>query len=156
MECPVGVSRGVLSLAVDGISAGWQVRMRYGRGAGKHSIALAFFGHERGPNEARAVYTRSVRDGASWVCGTVWMFGPELAPFGLAVVSEFREWLEAGGMVDVGWYAGVRARSAERALDAKVVPCKSGCIEIAPHTHRASGRVVASKAKTGAKKESGG
>jgi hypothetical protein len=103
-------------------NAGWpDVRIRYSRGRPSHSttgkptamshlIAVRLSGN--GPNHAVAVYVKPVTGGA-WAWKTVWLFGPDLKPFGECGVTELKDWLARGGNVGPEWYEEIVARHAE-------------------------------------------
>lgn len=101
---------------------GWtDVRVRYTRGDPAHSttgkptalshlIAVRFGGN--GPNSAVAVYVKAVT-GGTWTWKSVWVWGPELLPFGESGVTELKEWLSKDGKVWPDWYAEIVRRKVD-------------------------------------------
>jgi hypothetical protein len=109
----------VTSLAAEGFSAGWMVKIQYSRG-----YAVKYRGQwqeeelwavrfARGSRGAFAVY-RSIAGRNTWTWRDVWMWGDDLLPFGQAIVTELREWLEWAGRMHEVWYQEIVARRVEQ------------------------------------------
>jgi hypothetical protein len=138
----------VLSLADAARGWGWSVKIMYSRGYGpkryrgrwqeEELYAVRFGGHRSTARQAYAVY-RTIAGRGDWIWRSVWVWGPDLPPFGMFGVTELREYLreESRGTTDevLALCARVRVRKLEAVREAKV---------------RASARPKVSKAKEGA------
>lgn len=123
---PDGVAEpsAVAKLRADGSGWGWTVRTQYSRGRVPHAttgragvvrdaFALRFGCHALAAGRAAyAVHRGGVWDG-------VWVWGPDLPPFGMCGVTELREYLEHAGRMDAAWLKTIRDRRAEQAGAAK-------------------------------------
>ena len=94
----------VLALAEFAREASWEVRTAASRGcmphgttgrpgALKHLISLRFGGHPMTDRQAYAVYSKSVAGVGTWTWGSVWIWGPDLPPFGMCGQGELKEYL---------------------------------------------------------------
>jgi hypothetical protein len=108
---------------------GWLVKTQYARGrmphattgrpgALVHTVALRFGGHRLTGRQAYAVY-RSPVARLAWAWGGVWIWGPDLPPFGQCGVTELREFLIDGGRVHGRWMDDIRQRKVEQAQRVK-------------------------------------
>ncbi len=96
---------------------GWTVLAQYARGtrstAHVNSWAVRIGEHPETSARAVAVYVSDAA-GKNWTWKSVWMFGPELKPFGQAGITDLRDWLGNGGWVSDSWYGDIRARVADQ------------------------------------------
>jgi hypothetical protein len=107
----------VLKLAQDGREAGWEVLTAYSRGYGlmyrgswqcEERISLRFGLHPKTGRQAYAIYRRTAGEKAgAWTWHQVYLWGPDLTPFGLCTVTDLRYFLAAGGRVSQAWLWGV-------------------------------------------------
>ncbi len=114
----------VIELRQHAAAYGWTARVQYARGnrvhgtTGKptavtHSWAVRIGDHPDTSARAVAVYV-SDAGGKNWTWKSVWMFGPELKPFGQGGITDLKDWLEHGGNVPADWYRDVADRVAEQ------------------------------------------
>lgn len=151
MPLPFELPDSVLKLAQGAISLGWEVKLRYSRGCGAHGttgkptalshfLAVAIGRREGTQREAVAVYVKPVK-GGTWSWKTVYVWGPDLAPF-----KTNREDLDLFIENPQGCEVELRERSQAR-IKAKeaLKPCPAKCEK--DHDH---------KRPAAKKKESGG
>lgn len=129
----VAVPSAVLKLEQAAREAGWEVVHTYARGFGvkryrgawqeEENIAVHFSGHPLTGCYAVAVY-RTIAGRSSWAWKGVWLWGPDLTPFGHCGATELLEWLLAGAQVPAGWYAALAAKRAEAVARAKTTTVK--------------------------------
>jgi hypothetical protein len=122
----------VLKLAQFAKEHGWEHRARYARGHGihattgrataeRHSIAIAFAAPQITQRQAVAVHQKPV-NGGSWTWGSVWVMGPDIAPFGAFGLTELKAFLASPEMpADVlkTWCADIRTKLEVRAVCVK-------------------------------------
>jgi hypothetical protein len=140
---PAGVlvPSAVLKLEQAAREASWDVEHTYARGFGvkkyrgawqeEESIAVRFGRHPLTSRQAVAVY-RTIAGRGAWAWKGIWLWGPDLPPFGHAGATELLVWLNAGGQMPSAWYAALAARRAAAVARAKA--CPAGC-EI-DHVHK--------------------
>lgn len=143
----------VLKLAERAREWGWDVATQYAQGHGTHSatgrptalahsIGVLFSQHPLTKRQAYAVYRRPVSGSSGWTWSSVWLYGPDLPPFGQCSAMELREWLERCYLESpenmAAWCRVIRERRERQALEQK---------------QRARERP---KSTTGARRESGG
>lgn len=110
----------VEKLAADGSALRWRVRRQWARGCVPHAVT----GAPGVSQDSYAVrFAREDADGARWGAwalyrqGTwkhVWMWGSELLLFGLAGVTDLREWLADPAACGSEWCDRIRTRVAEQ------------------------------------------
>lgn len=98
-----GVPGAVLSLAEAAHGWGWSTKIMYSRGFGpkkwrgawqeEELFSVRFGAHSGTPRQAYAVY-RTIAGRAGWTWRSVWVWGPDLAPFGMFGATELRQYLE--------------------------------------------------------------
>jgi hypothetical protein len=144
MEFPAPID----ALALFACSAGWKVKVAYSRGrmphgstgrpgALKHLISLRFGGHPMTDRQAYAVYSKSVTGAGTWSWSSVWIWGPDLPPFGMCGQLDFRVYLKEIVILEkpyvATWVGGVRRRVTEaevaRKLKAKTTVKKTASKE---------------------------
>jgi hypothetical protein len=76
-----------------------------------HSWAVRIGEHSGTSAMALAVYV-SDASGKNWTWKSVWMFGPELKPFGQGGITDLKDWLAQDGLMSISWYQGVADRVA--------------------------------------------
>lgn len=120
----------VLKLAEEAREAGWEVATRYSCGFGAYRagnwqreemISVRMQGHPLSGRCAFAIYRRTagVKPGA-WAWSQVYLWGPDLPPFGLCNVTELRQYLQCGGQVDDLWLRRARKRVRDAEAQAKI------------------------------------
>jgi hypothetical protein len=129
----VAIPSAVLKLEQAAREAGWEVRHTYARGFGvkkyrgawqeEESIAVRFGQHPLTARQAAAVY-RTIAGRGAWAWKGIWLWGPDLPPFGHAGATELLEWLGVAGQVPAGWYAALAARRAAATARAKTTTVK--------------------------------
>lgn len=100
----------VSSLGAYAAAQGWSTKITYSRGYGlkryrgawqeEELIAVRFGGHPDTGRQAYAVY-RTIAGRASWTWRSVWVWGPDLPPFGQGGATDLREFLKLGPQWDV-------------------------------------------------------
>jgi hypothetical protein len=117
---PGGWPGPVEKLAADASELGWRVRRQWARGCLPHATTGA-------PGASRDSYAvrmaREDADGTRWAAWalyrgeawkSVWMWGSDLLPFGLAGVTDLREWLADPAGCGQRWRDRIRARVAQQ------------------------------------------
>lgn len=125
LEPPQGWPSAVEKLAADASALRWRVRRQWARGCAPHAVTGA-------PGASQDSYAvRVVREDAAFVrwgawalyrggaWKHVWMWGSELLPFGLAGVTDLREWLADPGACGPQWCDRIRSRVADQEMARK-------------------------------------
>jgi hypothetical protein len=104
----------VVARAQSARDAGWAVRVQRSRGCAPHAVhgaagALKWRYALRVSRPGRGGY--AVHDGTTWKSVMLW--GHDRTPFALASITDFAEYIDAGGDCDEWWYAAIRARLAD-------------------------------------------
>jgi hypothetical protein len=99
----IRVPAAVTSLADVAYRWGWSIKIMYSRGFGpkkwrgswqeEELFSVRFGGHVDTGRQAYAVY-RTIAGRATWMWRSVWVWGPDLPPFGMFGVTELRDYLE--------------------------------------------------------------
>lgn len=113
----VATPSAVLKLAQDAREAGWEVLTAYSCGYGvmyrgswqrEERIGIRFGLHPLTDRRAYAVYRRTAGEKpGAWAWDQVYLWGPDLPPFGLCSVTDLRDFLNRAGQVDDRWLWGV-------------------------------------------------
>jgi hypothetical protein len=107
----------------------WRIRTQYAKGrrlhsstglptALVHSWAVRIGDHPDTSARAVAVYVSDAH-GKNWTWKSVWMFGPELKPFGQGGITDLKDWLGNGGWVPDSWYSDIAERVAGQERERK-------------------------------------
>lgn len=113
----------VLKLAEEAREAGWEVALAYSRGFGAYRvrqwqreemISVRISGHPLTERRCFAIYRRTAgaKPGA-WAWSQVYLWGPDLFPFGLCNITELRDFIQKAGLVNTLWLGKVRRRVRE-------------------------------------------
>lgn len=122
----------VTSLAEAARGWGWSTKIMHSRGFGpkkwrgawqeEELFSVRFGAHSGTPRQAYAVY-RTIAGRASWTWRSVWVWGPDLSPFGMFGITELRDYLREGPRRSdaevLALCARVRTAKLESASEAK-------------------------------------